>query len=103
MLSLEERNEKITENIGLVYKMLDLLYDSSLIENTAVNDYDDYYQTGMLGLMRAIESYDESKGVFSTYACICIKNSILTEYRTRFTSFKEESKLIITVVSMKIL
>lgn len=86
MLSLEERNEKITENIGLVYKMLDLLYDSSLIENTAVNDYDDYYQTGMLGLMRAIESYDESKGVFSTYACICIKNSILTEYRTRFTN-----------------
>lgn len=40
-------------------------------------DYEDLYQQGMLGLLRAIQSYDETKGAaFSTYAVLWIFQSI---------------------------
>lgn len=85
MLNFKERNQKVMENIGLVHKMLDILYNTRRIENTSLYDYDDFYQTGILGLMKAVESYDEGKGTFSTYACTCIKNEILVKYKTQFT------------------
>ena len=48
-------------------------------------DYNDLYQEGMLGLMNAIEHYNTSKNIlFYTFACVCIKSSIISELRRTF-------------------
>lgn len=40
--------------------------------------YDDLYQEGSIGLIKAVNSYDKNKKTnFSTYAYVCIKNEIL--------------------------
>lgn len=42
------------------------------------NDYEDYYQVAVIGLINAVKSYDPSlKITFSTFAYVCIKNEIL--------------------------
>lgn len=62
----------ITQHIGLVGKMISL-YCKRLLN---VYEYDDLFQTGCLGLMRAAQKFDESKGKFSTYACQWILGEI---------------------------
>ncbi len=41
-------------------------------------DTDDLVQEGMIGVFRAISTYDKNKGQFSSYAFLCIKSGILT-------------------------
>ena len=71
-------------NIGLVHlvlRQMNLLGDK---------EYDDLVQEGSLGLFKACDTYDPSKGFkFSTYACICIRNNVLMYLRTR----RKHSKL----------
>lgn len=38
--------------------------------------YDDLFQEGSIGLLKAIRTFNSDKGAFSTYAIICIKNEI---------------------------
>lgn len=46
-------------------------------------DIDDLLQEGYIGLMKAIKSYDETRGVsFSTFANLCIKRQIITAIKT---------------------
>jgi RNA polymerase sporulation-specific sigma factor len=43
---------------------------------------EDYIQEGLIGLLKAVRTYDETKGFsFSTYAWRCIKNSVISELR----------------------
>lgn len=43
--------------------------------------YDDVFQVGVMGLMKAVKSFDKDLGVkFSTYAYTCIKNEIISFY-----------------------
>lgn len=83
-----QKEKRITENIGLVHRVVQMLYAACMIRDGSVYDYDDFFQTGMIGLMHAAERYDAAKGRFSTYACTCIKNSIIAEYRNAFTSMQ---------------
>jgi RNA polymerase sigma factor (sigma-70 family) len=70
------RDEKFAENVGLVHHVLKRFRASE-------DDYDDYYQVGCMGLLHAIDGFDESKGYkFSTYACTCIRGFVMT-YKTR--------------------
>lgn len=86
MASLEERNALAEENMNLVYKMTQLLYDTCSIRESVAFDREDCVQVGMIGLLDAAQNFDAKKGVkFSTYACVCIKNRILSEYRSLFT------------------
>ena len=40
-------------------------------------EYDDLYQEGMIGLLKAVRTYDSSRGArFETYAAACIRNRI---------------------------
>lgn len=39
---------------------------------------DDLLSIGTIGLIKAIGSFDESKGRLATYACRCIENATLT-------------------------
>lgn len=43
--------------------------------------YDDLFQEGLLGLFRAVRSYDGKSSSFSTFASFCIKNSIISAVR----------------------
>lgn len=63
-MTIEERNKRVEENLRLVSHSLALL---------KVPWNEDYFQQGVLELIRCAENYDESKGYkFSTYATRCI-------------------------------
>ncbi len=49
---------------------------------TASGDFDDLYSEGLMGLMNAVRTYDESKGAsFSTYVHTCINNRMINSLR----------------------
>lgn len=71
----KEVEKKLKENEMLVYYVLQKYFKAY------AND-EDYKQMGMIGLWKAIITYDDSKSVkFSTYASIVILNYIRNEYR----------------------
>lgn len=45
-------------------------------------DREDLFQEGMIGLVKAIRAFDESKSSFKTFASLCIKRQILTAINT---------------------
>lgn len=61
----EKQKELVTDNLNLVHytiqKKLNIQPSDSM--------YDELYSEGCLQLIIAAESYDETKGAFSTYAC----------------------------------
>ena len=64
----------ITENINLIYLVLKKCGVYHLLE--------DYYDIGMIGLVKAGKTYNKAKGYkFTTYACRCITNEVLIEKR----------------------
>jgi len=61
----------LEDNISLVHYVL-------LKFNIAKDQYDDLFQEGIIGLIKAIQTFDISKNnKFSTYAYICIRNEII--------------------------
>jgi RNA polymerase sporulation-specific sigma factor len=50
--------------------------------NVPIRYKEDFIQEGLIGLLKAVRSYDITKEFsFSTYAWRCIKNSVITELR----------------------
>ena len=45
------------------------------------SERDDLTQEGLIGLLRAVGSYDNESSSFSTYASLCIKHSIISALR----------------------
>ena len=72
------KEKLIEDNMKLVYFIVHKYYP-------AFGKNEDVIQEGMVGLVKAADTWDESKSKFSTYACACI----LTEIRTYF---KQQSK-----------
>lgn len=70
------KQQLIEDNMNLVYHLIHREYP------TYIGD-EDIIQTGMLGLCKAAEKWDESKSKFSTFAIICIRSEIQTEFRKR--------------------
>lgn len=71
---MEEREQLIIENEKLVYMVIKKL--------KIYNQLEDYYDVGILGLIKAADTYDKTKGyAFSTYAVKCIENEIKQEIR----------------------
>ena len=69
-------DDLIIRNIPFVYHILHKYYP------TYVKD-EDIIQCGMLGLVKASQHYDESKGKFSTYAGVIIRREIYKEIKRR--------------------
>ncbi len=70
-----KREEDIVNNIGLVHSI------ANRFRNRGV-DYDDLFQAGCLGLIKAVDNFDESKGfAFSTYAVPVIMGEIRRIFR----------------------
>lgn len=69
------REEKIEKNIGLVHSI------ASRFKGRGV-DYEDLFQNGCVGLIKAVDNFDESKGfAFSTYAVPVIMGEIKRIFR----------------------
>lgn len=43
--------------------------------------YDDLFQEGLIGLLKAVRSYDGKSASFSTFASLCVRNSIISGVR----------------------
>ena len=72
---LQSRNEKVVSNIGLVYSCVRHFTGRGA-------EYDDLFQAGCLGLVKAADKFDESRGLcFSTYAVPVILGEIKRIFR----------------------
>ena len=67
------------DNINLIYFVLKQL---NIYNKDGI---DEYFDVGMLGLVKGLKTYSESKGVISTYLVKCIRNEIVMELRNRKT------------------
>ncbi|UKI28551.1 MAG: sigma-70 family RNA polymerase sigma factor [Clostridium sp.] len=80
---MSAREEIISNNMKLVYY---------LVHKSGFDNTEDNYQIGLIGLIRAVDTFDiYSSYSFSTYAAKCIKNELNMYYR----SYYKEKKLSI--------
>ena len=82
-----EHNEKAINMLIEKYKpiIIKIIKELQTKYNIRGIDTSDLYQEGLLGLLNAIEYYDANKDIlFYTYACVCIKSSIISELRRTF-------------------
>lgn len=76
-MKMNEREEQLViDNQKLVYHVIKKMHLYSQLE--------EYLDIGMIGLCKAAKTFNPNNGSkFSTYACICIRNSILMEIRAQ--------------------
>ena len=75
-MNMEARNKLIEDNMSLVYWLIHRYYP------TYSRD-EDIVQCGMIGLVRAADIYDETRGKFSSLATTCVLNEIRLELKRR--------------------
>lgn len=64
----------VLDNLNLIYYVLKQI--------GLYSQHEEYYDLGLIGLVRAAKTYDPNKGYkFSTYAAVSIKNMILRQVR----------------------
>lgn len=54
-------------------------------------DMEDFISVGIIGLMKAIDSFDAGRGRLATYACRCIDNELLMMLRAKKKTAREVS------------
>lgn len=69
----------VTDNLVLVHYVLRRKFKMDQKQQM----YEDLFQVGCIGLMKACDGFDESRGAFSTYAVFTIQGYILRELRER--------------------
>jgi RNA polymerase sporulation-specific sigma factor len=75
---LVERNLRLVAHIIKKYQNVD-------------EDMEDLLSIGCVGLIKAIDSFDERKGRLATYACRCIDNELLMMLRAKKKYYREVS------------
>jgi RNA polymerase sigma factor (sigma-70 family) len=77
-----ERNRLIEDNMGLVGQVIKDKVHS--LGNIGIFTYDDLFQIGCVGLIKAADRYKPGSARFSTYAYVSIRNEIYDalEYAT---------------------
>ena len=65
------------DNLNLIYFVLKQL---NMYNKDGI---DEYFDVGMLGLVKGLKTYSESKGAVSTYLVKCIRNEIGIELRNQ--------------------
>ena len=74
---LQARNVLIERNLRLVAHIMKKYYAQTA-------DQEDLISIGTIGLIKGIESFDETKGArLATYAARCVENAILSQMRLR--------------------
>ncbi|BCD68392.1 RNA polymerase sigma factor for flagellar operon FliA [Nitratiruptor sp. YY09-18] len=79
-VSVEEKQQIILDNTALVKKVASKIYFK--LPRDAGIEFDELVNTGIIGLIKAIDKFDESKAQFSTYAYIKIRGEILDYLRS---------------------
>ena len=79
-LSAERKQQIILENTPLVKKVASKIFFK--LPRDAGIEFDELVNTGIIGLIKAIDKFDESKAQFSTYAYIKIRGEILDYLRS---------------------
>lgn len=77
--SVEERNELISKHIGLVYHIAGRFQRKNLIARYLGASRDELAAMGMLGLVKAGDYYEESRGPITACIGICVWRSIFRE------------------------
>lgn len=73
---MKAKNELIEHNLRLVAHIIKKYYANS-------NDQDDLISIGTIGLIKAVNTFDSSKGIrLSSYAARCIENEVLMFFRS---------------------
>ncbi|SMO56506.1 RNA polymerase, sigma 28 subunit, SigD/FliA/WhiG [Balnearium lithotrophicum] len=72
------KKEIVLENLPLVKKIAGSIYRRI---PEGIIDFDELVNTGVIGLIKAVENYNEKKSSFSTYAYIKIRGEILDYLR----------------------
>ena len=68
------KQQLIEDNLNLVYALISREYPTYLHD-------EDIIQTGMLGLCKAADKWDEKRGTFSNFAWCCIRHEIIKEFK----------------------
>lgn len=77
MKLIDEQRMLVESNLNLVHHMI-----HKRCSDIGRNEYDDIYQTGIIGLCKAAAKFDSEKGIaFSTFAATCIVNEIYMVFR----------------------
>ena len=75
MIACEQRNIVVCENIGLVHACAKRFHGRGI-------EYDDLYQAGCVGLIKAVDGFEAQRGLkFSTYAVPVILGEIKRLFR----------------------
>jgi len=76
-----EQRELVEQNIKLVHYVINKYF--SVKNNNLGLEYDDLFQVGCMGLMKAAEKFNKDKGYkFNTFADTVIKNTIIDYLRS---------------------
>ena len=83
--SKEAKNKLVEHNLRLVAHIVKKYYANS-------DEQDDLISIGTIGLIKAINSFDDSKGIkLATFASKCIENEILMYFRSKKKNLMEIS------------
>lgn len=80
------------------YKSIIYGYISSL--SVPLSEKDDLFQEGLIGLLKAVRSYDNESSSFATYASLCIKRSIISALRKYNRNYRYELSADPTATSL---
>ena len=84
----DEQRMLVESNLNLVHHVI-----HKKCRNIGRNEYEDIYQTGVIGLCKAVEKFDPTKGfAFSTFAARCITNEIYMMFRRQKGEKQYEAK-----------
>ena len=89
-----KRDKLILDNQRLVYYLYEQLSKTDIVKSNK----DDIVSEGMLGLIKAADTFDETKGYqFCTYAGLCIRNAMLMYIRKLNKHWNKEISLYASV------
>ena len=86
-MTKKEKNKLAEENLGLVYAVVNRKF---LYTEITEIERENYIEEGMIGLVRAINTFNPKRGVkFSSYAFVCIEHEIL-RYINKTKTYKRK-------------
>ena len=80
LLALAQNGDE-TAVAALIARMMPAIRKGAAAATAPGLDFEDAVQEGLIGLLKAVRSFDHESASFSTYASICIKRSIISALR----------------------
>ena len=85
----KQGDERAFEQLAGKYQRLLEWYVRQL--NLPISETDDFIQEGLIGLLKAVRSYDSRSSSFVTFASVCIKSNIISAVR----KYNKQSKVLV--------